>query len=245
MSKLSEAEDDPEVYESSGEEWDSDSAKGKKKNNRRTSARQPKKPKRMAESESSEGEEEDENSEGDPPPKKKSKNGTNKKAKPKEKAAANSAGSEEDAEEEEEEDIDEEEEEEEDEDEEEDEGSAEENTKGRKTVPKTINSAEYEPGSFVILRKDAQVEPSKHPNIWRIDGKALLQKYEAFDEDGKVRHRNTSIYTGWSPMDQELYAPVTVDVVKQKGQDLTVELQWDKLKDIEVYSDEEEEEETE
>ncbi|CAH1954911.1 unnamed protein product [Acanthoscelides obtectus] len=195
MSKLSEAEDDPEVYESSGEEWDSDSVKGKKKNNRRTSARQPKKPKRMAESATSEDEEEEEDSEDEPPPKKKSKNGTtNKKAKPKGKPAANSAGSEEDAEDEEdEEDIDEEEDEDEEEDDEEDEGSAEDSNKGKKMVPKTINSGEYEPGSFVILRKDAQVEPSKHPNIWRIDGKALLQKYEAFADDGKVRHRNTSI----------------------------------------------------
>lgn len=49
-------------------------------------------------------------------------------------------------------------------------------------------------GSFVILKKDAAGEdPSKHPVIWRIDGKALLQKYEAFDEDDKVLHKNTSI----------------------------------------------------
>lgn len=46
----------------------------------------------------------------------------------------------------------------------------------------------------MILKKDAQVgDPAKHPCIWRIDGKALLQKYEAYDEDGKVRHKNTSI----------------------------------------------------
>lgn len=44
------------------------------------------------------------------------------------------------------------------------------------------------------MKKDAQAgDPSKHPCIWRIDGKALLQKYEAFDEDGKVRHKNTSV----------------------------------------------------
>lgn len=52
----------------------------------------------------------------------------------------------------------------------------------------------FQTGSFVILKKDAQVgDPAKHPCIWRIDGKALLQKYEAFDEDGKVRHKNTSV----------------------------------------------------
>lgn len=88
------------------------------------------------------------------------------------------------------------------------------------------------------MKKDAQVgDPSKHPCIWRIDGKALLQKYEAFDEDGKVRHKNTSMYSGQSPMDKDLYAPVTVDVVHNNNQNLTVELHWEKLKEINVDSE--------
>lgn len=49
-------------------------------------------------------------------------------------------------------------------------------------------------GSFLILKKDAQSgDPLKHPCIWKIDGKALLQKFEPFEEDGKIKHRNTSI----------------------------------------------------
>lgn len=49
-------------------------------------------------------------------------------------------------------------------------------------------------GSFLVAKKDAQTgDPLKHPCIWKIDGKALLQKYEPFEEEGKIRHRNTSI----------------------------------------------------
>lgn len=44
------------------------------------------------------------------------------------------------------------------------------------------------------MKKDVQTgDPSKHPCIWRIDGKALLQKYEPFEDDGKIKHKNTSI----------------------------------------------------
>nr|XP_022902107.1 uncharacterized protein LOC111414878 isoform X2 [Onthophagus taurus] len=55
-------------------------------------------------------------------------------------------------------------------------------------------SASYTPGSFVIAKKDAQSgDMSNPPCIWKIDGKALLQKYEPFKQDDQVRHRNTSI----------------------------------------------------
>lgn len=59
---------------------------------------------------------------------------------------------------------------------------------------RTLYSESFETGSFVILKKDAQVgDPNKRPHIWRVDGKALLQKYEAFEQDGCIRHKNTSI----------------------------------------------------
>ncbi|XP_015833426.1 uncharacterized protein LOC103314681 isoform X2 [Tribolium castaneum] len=59
---------------------------------------------------------------------------------------------------------------------------------------KVINAKDFSTGSFVILKKDAQVgDPKKHPCIWRIDGKALLQKYEPFEEEGRIRHKTSSI----------------------------------------------------
>ncbi|RZC32418.1 uncharacterized protein BDFB_001859, partial [Asbolus verrucosus] len=108
----------------------------------------------------------------------------------------------------------------------------------KKTVPKTINSKDYSTGSFLILKKDAQVgDPNKHPCIWRVDGKALLQKYEPFEDEGKIRHRTTSVYTGWSALDRDLYAPVTVTVKQHSNQTLIVDLNWEKLKEINMDSD--------
>ncbi|KAJ8922267.1 hypothetical protein NQ315_004205 [Exocentrus adspersus] len=237
MSKVnnySENEDDPEVYESSGDEWNSETEK--KTNNRRSSQRLSKKP-RVAvvedESTSEEALSSDESSDEDRK-RRKPKNGMNKKQKgSNNETTTNSTSNSSNA------------------------NNTNSNTTSpssdsgkpaqaqpisrgihRKFIPKTIFSEDYATGSFVIQKKDAQVgDPAKHPCIWRIDGKALLQKYEAFDEDGKVRHKNTSIYTGWSPMDKDLYAPVTVDVVQHNNQNLTVELHWDKLKEINMDSD--------
>lgn len=32
-----------------------------------------------------------------------------------------------------------------------------------------------------------------NPPVWKIDGKALLQKYIPFKQDGKVLYKNTSV----------------------------------------------------
>lgn len=32
-----------------------------------------------------------------------------------------------------------------------------------------------------------------NPPVWKIDGKALLQKYVPFKQDGKVLYKNTSV----------------------------------------------------
>ncbi|KAL3284013.1 hypothetical protein HHI36_018183 [Cryptolaemus montrouzieri] len=100
-----------------------------------------------------------------------------------------------------------------------------------KKAPRVVQSNNFAVGSFVISKKDAQVgDPQKHPWIWRIDGKSLLQKYEPFEHEGKIRHKNTSIYTGWSPLDMDDYAPVTIDLLEQSNGKVVVELHWDELK---------------
>lgn len=60
-------------------------------------------------------------------------------------------------------------------------------------------------GSFVLAKADlgpnksktsnkgkSDVESSPHPTLWRIDGKALLQKFLPFEEDGKVLYKSTT-----------------------------------------------------
>lgn len=242
----SENEDDPEPFQSSGDEWDADDAK--KEDGRRKSARITRKPKRPvvdesgSESEEEEpdvSEEEDSSEDEEVAQKKRKANkkgagGGKGKASPKKQKVNNDNDLSNDSNSNMSKDQDKE------------GGSSDSDSSKnvpsrgihRKFIPKTIFSEDYATGSFVILKKDAQGgDPSKHPVIWRIDGKALLQKYEAFDEEDKVRHKYTSIYTGWSPLDKDLYAPITVDVIRHNNNNLTVEVQWDKLKVINADSD--------
>lgn len=189
-SNYSENEDDPDVFESSGDEWKLEEVEQKNKNKRRSSQRLSKKPK-LTHVDSSDSEVE--------APKQKPKNGVNRKQK------------------------------------------STNNGKSINSTPvnKSNNSGNtFMTGNFLILKKDAQSgDPLKHPCIWKIDGKALLQKYEPFEDDGKIKHRNTSIYTGWSALDKDLYAPINVQVLSHAGQKMVVELNWDQIKDINNESD--------
>ena len=45
-------------------------------------------------------------------------------------------------------------------------------------------------GAFVVAKAD--VNGDKDPTLWRIDGKALLQKYLPYKEDGKTLYKSTS-----------------------------------------------------
>ncbi|CAH1183588.1 unnamed protein product [Ceutorhynchus assimilis] len=242
----SENEDAPEPFESSGDEWDGQAG--------RKSARVVKKAKRVAEdSDDEEDKDEGEFSEEEPKGKKagpkgkdnedgegsdgdfkgeeqpqKKKPGPKKaatkpaakssaKATPKKKkAATNESEGEEDSSEEDNSDN--------------EDSSGSDKLKTIQPLPKTIYSEDFATDSFVILKKDIKGGPQARPVIWRIDGKAKLQKFEAFDEGDKVQHRNTPIYTGWSPLDRELYAPLKVDVKSQfKSKLEVVEVHWNEL----------------
>jgi pre-rRNA-processing protein TSR3 len=48
----------------------------------------------------------------------------------------------------------------------------------------------FQSGAFVVLKTDFQ--NGGDPPIWKIDGKALLQKYIPFEQDGKTLYKNTS-----------------------------------------------------
>ncbi|XP_018026953.1 uncharacterized protein LOC108682321 [Hyalella azteca] len=81
--------------------------------------------------------------------------------------------------------------------------------------------AQFKSGDFVMAKKDAELE---NPPIWRIDGKSLLQKFQAFEKDGKVLYRNISTYSGWTSQGKALYMPVKAKFIFQSRYDIVVEL---------------------
>jgi len=228
---LSENEDDPEVYESSGDEWNEE-VEEKKRGNRRTSQRLSKKPRISHVELSSDSDAENK--------KKKSKNGIKRPKLDDELDSEDPAVEDEEEEESEGEgdgdgdgdgddddgDGDD------DGDEDSPKQSFKNNAKRGPAIGSKIAASDFVNGGFLILKKDAQEGDAGKPCLWRIDGKALLQKYEAVEEEGQLRHKNTSIYTGWSSMDKDMYYPVTVKVLQHQGQNMTVELNWEKLKEL-------------
>lgn len=44
----------------------------------------------------------------------------------------------------------------------------------------------------VSSKGKSDVESSAYPTLWRIDGKALLQKFLPYEENGKVLYKSTT-----------------------------------------------------
>ncbi|EGI70817.1 PREDICTED: glutamic acid-rich protein-like isoform X1 [Acromyrmex echinatior] len=115
---------------------------------------------------------------------------------------------------------------------------------------------EYTSGSFVLLKTDVEsnknkennlsskgksdVESSTYPTLWRIDGKALLQKFLPFKEDGKVLYRSTTTYSGWQQSNKDQYIAVHVSFKVQSRQETIVELHFDPSQPQEVVKDDKE-----
>jgi len=83
-------------------------------------------------------------------------------------------------------------------------------------------------GSFVVLKSDLQVDGN--PPLWKIDGKALLQKYVPFEQDGKTLYKNTSTYSGWTQSSRIQYAAAPVTYVQQGKKEIIIEFNRDKVK---------------
>ncbi|KAI8440329.1 hypothetical protein MSG28_001669 [Choristoneura fumiferana] len=84
-----------------------------------------------------------------------------------------------------------------------------------------IEEMPYQSGEFVAIKSELT---EMWPAIWRVDGKTLLQKYEPFDDNGKVLYRNISTYAAWNPENKKLYTQVPVKVRSQSHLETIVEL---------------------
>uniref|UniRef100_T1PHZ1 DUF4211 domain-containing protein n=1 Tax=Musca domestica TaxID=7370 RepID=T1PHZ1_MUSDO len=72
-------------------------------------------------------------------------------------------------------------------------------------------SDNFKTGDFIVLRTDLV---NDWPTIWQVDSKCILQKYEAFYQNGKTFYRNMSKYASWNLDTKKLYlkAPVRIQV---------------------------------
>ncbi|XP_021918241.1 glutamine and serine-rich protein 1-like isoform X2 [Zootermopsis nevadensis] len=101
-------------------------------------------------------------------------------------------------------------------------------TTGAPTLP-TPTEKEFTSGAFVVLKTDFQ--NGGDPPIWKIDGKALLQKYVPFEQDGKTLYKNTSTYSGWSANNKEMYYPAPIVFKMQNRKETIVEFLRDAIKE--------------
>jgi len=101
-------------------------------------------------------------------------------------------------------------------------------TTGAPTLP-TPTEKEFTSGAFVVLKTDFQ--NGGDPPIWKIDGKALLQKYVPFEQDGKTLYKNTSTYSGWSANNKEMYYPAPIVFKMQNRKETIVEFLKDAIKE--------------
>ncbi|XP_075224883.1 uncharacterized protein LOC142326342 isoform X2 [Lycorma delicatula] len=86
----------------------------------------------------------------------------------------------------------------------------------------------FQSGSFVVLKTDFASDGD--PPLWKIDGKALLQKYIPFEQDGKTYYKNTSVYSGWTVNNKHQYYPATVVFKQQNRKEHIVEFQRNLIK---------------
>jgi len=69
-----------------------------------------------------------------------------------------------------------------------------------------------------------------NPPVWKIDGKALLQKYIPFKQDDKILYKNTSVYSGWGSNVKEQYYSAPVSFLQQTRKEHIIEFFKDKIK---------------
>ena len=109
------------------------------------------------------------------------------------------------------------------------------NTPRRRSQDKksaTIREGLMRTQDFVVPMEDMSLE---NPIIWRIEGKALLQKFEpSVQSDGSVIYSNTSSYSAWNPTVKQKFRGVDVRIMACSRTKITVEkIGWTKQKPTE------------
>jgi len=96
---------------------------------------------------------------------------------------------------------------------------------------------DYTSGAFVVAKAD--IGGSTDPTLWRIDGKALLQKFLPYKDDGKTLYKSTSTYSGWSITNKDKYLAAQVTFKVQNRSETVVELHLDQEQKVTSKEDKE------
>ncbi|CAH1397867.1 unnamed protein product [Nezara viridula] len=83
------------------------------------------------------------------------------------------------------------------------------------------NQLPFNIGDFVVLKTDLVL---RHPPLWRVKEKTMLQKFNHFMKNGFPLYKNLPCFTGWSPESKNVYVGVTVKVVSTIKHDMVVQL---------------------
>lgn len=95
------------------------------------------------------------------------------------------------------------------------------------------NQLPFNIGDFVVLKADLVL---RHPPLWRVKEKTMLQKFQHSMKNGFPLYKNLPCYTGWSPESKNVYEGVTVKVISTTKHDMVVQLL---TYDIQEFNDEE------
>lgn len=67
----------------------------------------------------------------------------------------------------------------------------------------------FKTGDYILAVADRS---KTRPPIWRIEGRSLLQRFEAIESGDRLLYRNISSFSAWNPLEQAKYTSITVRV---------------------------------
>ncbi|VVC43988.1 Hypothetical protein CINCED_3A002347 [Cinara cedri] len=95
-----------------------------------------------------------------------------------------------------------------------------------KQIPTANQSNKFYPGTFIIHQKD---KVKACPELWRINGNSLLQKYVPFKNNiGKILYKSVSVYSKWDKDYEHLYRKASISLLNIPGQPGHIYSKWDK-----------------